>query len=96
MLIWWGRDLVQIYNDAYAEVMGADLNAHALGQPGRECWAEIWDTIGRGADRVLAGGSDVTAGKQGFGTTLIERVASDLGGSAVLNFLPTGLVATTR
>jgi len=45
MLIFWGRDLVQVYNDAFVPILGARHPA-ALGQFARDCWPEIWDTIG--------------------------------------------------
>ncbi len=45
MLVFWGRDLVQIYNDAFVPILGARHPA-ALGQFARDCWPEIWDTIG--------------------------------------------------
>jgi PAS domain S-box-containing protein len=44
ILIWWGPDLVMLYNDAYRQVIGAKHPA-ALGRPGRECWPEIWHII---------------------------------------------------
>ncbi len=44
ILIWWGPDLVMLYNDAYRDIIGAKHPA-ALGRPGRECWPEIWPTI---------------------------------------------------
>ncbi|HEX2132432.1 MAG TPA: ATP-binding protein [Actinophytocola sp.] len=55
MLLWWGRDLVQIFNDAYAPLLGAKY-PEAIGQPGAECWAEVWDELGPMARRVLDGG----------------------------------------
>ncbi len=45
MVIFWGRDLVQVYNDAYVPILGA-RDAGALGQFARDSWPEIWDTIG--------------------------------------------------
>ena len=45
ILIWWGRDLIMLYNDAYREIIAAKHPA-ALGQPGRDCWPEIWHIIG--------------------------------------------------
>lgn len=45
MLVFWGRDLVQIYNDAFVPILGA-RHPGALGQFARDCWPEIWDTIG--------------------------------------------------
>ena len=45
ILIWWGPDLIMLYNDAYREII-AGKHPAALGHPGRECWPEIWDIIG--------------------------------------------------
>ena len=44
ILIWWGPDLIMLYNDAYREII-AGKHPAALGRPGRECWPEIWDII---------------------------------------------------
>ena len=41
MVLLWGPDLTQIYNDAYRRVM-ADKHPAGLGQPTRECWPEAW------------------------------------------------------
>jgi PAS domain S-box-containing protein len=56
MFIWWGPDLIQFYNDAYRQTMGPERHPGALGQGGRECWAEIWDIIGPQIDQVMDGG----------------------------------------
>jgi PAS domain S-box-containing protein len=56
MFIWWGPDLVQFYNDAYRRSLGSDRHPSALGQGGRECWAEIWPTIGPEVEAVMAAG----------------------------------------
>jgi len=45
ILIWWGPQFVMLYNDAYSEIIAAK-HPRALGQPGCECWPEIWDIIG--------------------------------------------------
>src|SRR3954468_18268418 len=45
ILVWWGRDLVKVYNDAYIPILGAK-HPDALGRPGREVWGEIWHIIG--------------------------------------------------
>jgi PAS domain S-box-containing protein len=55
MFIWWGRELVNLYNDSYRTLLGAKHPA-ALGKPAREVWAEIWDQIGPRADAVLLRG----------------------------------------
>ncbi|HEY6561101.1 MAG TPA: ATP-binding protein [Polyangiaceae bacterium] len=54
MLLWWGRHLVQLYNDAYRPILG-DKHPAALGAAGPEVWAEIWHIIGPQAESVLAG-----------------------------------------
>ena len=44
MFLWWGPELIQLYNDAYVPSFGQGKHPLALGQPGRECWPEIWPT----------------------------------------------------
>src|SRR6478672_8250522 len=56
MFIWWGPDLIQFYNDAYRKTMGPERHPCALGQPGRECWEEIWPIIGPQIESIMAGG----------------------------------------
>jgi PAS domain S-box-containing protein len=54
MIVWWGPELLFLYNDAYQPLLG---DKHpALGLPGREVWNEIWDTIGPMLDSVLSTG----------------------------------------
>ena len=45
ILIWWGQELVMLYNDAYRLILGSK-HPQSMGQRGRECWPEIWDVIG--------------------------------------------------
>jgi signal transduction histidine kinase len=45
MVIWWGQELVMLYNDAWRPILGAK-HPKALGRPGQEMWSEIWDIIG--------------------------------------------------
>ncbi len=56
MFIWWGPELIQFYNDAYRQTMGPERHPSALGQGGRECWAEIWRVIGPQIEQVMSGG----------------------------------------
>ncbi|MDB5617054.1 MAG: sensor hybrid histidine kinase, partial [Tardiphaga sp.] len=56
MFLWWGPELIQFYNDAYSRTMGRERHPSALGQRGRECWAEIWPVIGPQIDQVMSGG----------------------------------------
>jgi signal transduction histidine kinase len=55
VLLWWGPQLLMLYNDAYRQLIGAKHPA-ALGQRGRECWPEIWHVIGPMLDAVLSRG----------------------------------------
>ena len=55
ILVWWGPEFTMIYNDAYREIIAAKHPA-ALGQPGKECWNEIWDIIGPMLENVVSTG----------------------------------------
>jgi signal transduction histidine kinase/DNA-binding response OmpR family regulator len=55
LLLWWGPDYISIYNDAYRPVLGTK-HPWALGQPFRECWAEIRDVIEPLIDAPFNGG----------------------------------------
>ncbi|MDQ2656490.1 MAG: PAS domain-containing protein, partial [Bacteroidota bacterium] len=58
MLLWWGEDLIQFYNDAYRADLGYEgKHPKALGQKGEECWPEAWHTLKPLIDEVLAGGA---------------------------------------
>lgn len=52
---WWGPQLLQFYNDPYAEILG-EKHPRSLGQPFAECWAEIWHIVGPQAESVMRGG----------------------------------------
>jgi len=56
MFLWWGPELIQFYNDAYTPSFGQGKHPKAMGQPGRECWAEIWPLIWPQIDDVMARG----------------------------------------
>lgn len=55
ILIWWGPQMVMLYNDAYRPVVG-NKHPKSMGQRGRDCWPEIWHIIGPMLEGVLAGG----------------------------------------
>jgi len=59
MIVLWGPELVQIYNDAYRAVMGAK-HPSGLGQPTRECWPEVWAFNAPLYDGVLQRGESFT------------------------------------
>ncbi|WP_306414642.1 ATP-binding protein, partial [Corallococcus carmarthensis] len=55
MLMWWGPEMIQVYNDAYRPVLGRK-HPGSLGAPGEQVWVEIWDVVGPMARGVLNGG----------------------------------------
>jgi PAS domain S-box-containing protein len=60
MYIWWGPELLCLYNDAYRRSIGPERHPGSMGRPGREVWSEIWDVIGPQIDHVLAGRGSVS------------------------------------
>lgn len=57
MFLWWGPELICLYNDAYRPSLGAEGKHPAiLGMPAREAWAEIWTIIEPLISQVLSGG----------------------------------------
>ncbi len=53
MFIWWGRRLVNLYNDAYIPVLGGKHPA-ALGKYAPDIWHEIWHVVGPRAEQALS------------------------------------------
>ncbi|WP_333573695.1 PAS domain-containing protein [Sphingomonas sp.] len=53
--LYWGPEYRLLYNDAWAPVP-ADRHPWALGRPGSEVWADIWDVVGPQMDEVVATG----------------------------------------
>ncbi|MBD1869856.1 PAS domain S-box protein [Cyanobacteria bacterium FACHB-471] len=52
MFVWWGEDLINLYNDAYRDILGGK-HPQALGQPASEVWHEIWDQVGPRAESAM-------------------------------------------
>ena len=52
MFVWWGDELVNLYNDAYKSIVGGK-HPGALGQPARVVWREIWDQVGPRAESAM-------------------------------------------
>jgi PAS domain S-box-containing protein len=56
IVVWWEREaFTQFYNDAYIPILGVTKHP-CLGRSGRECWSEIWPTMGPMWERVFATG----------------------------------------
>jgi len=56
MFLWWGENLVNIYNDSYVPHLGK-RHPEALGQPASQVWSEIWDIVGPQAEAVFTQGN---------------------------------------
>jgi signal transduction histidine kinase len=55
MLLWWGPQYIQIYNDPYAPILGTK-HPSAMGLPTSQCWSEIWDVLKPLIDTPFNGG----------------------------------------
>ena len=56
ILLMWGPELVMVYNDAYAPLLG-DRHPRSLGTRAPDVWSDIWPDIGPMVGRVFAGES---------------------------------------
>ena len=54
MSVRWGPDLIVLYNDAYAPLLG-DRHPQALGKPLRDVWPEIYAELGTLHEEILRG-----------------------------------------
>ena len=54
MFVWWGEELINLYNDAYRSIVGGK-HPWALGQPASAVWREIWDQVRPRAERAMRG-----------------------------------------
>lgn len=59
MFLFWGKDLVCFYNDAFRPSLGQNGKHPAVGKPAREVWQEIWDFIGPLIQQVMSTGEAV-------------------------------------
>jgi PAS domain S-box-containing protein len=56
IILFWGQELRQFYNDAYRPILGQTKHPDALGQRAQDCWPEVWDVIGPMLHGVLITG----------------------------------------
>lgn len=73
MLICWGTELVQFYNDAYVPMLGSK-HPKALGQRMSDCWPEAWETVEPLIGRVYNTGKAVKSVDMRF---IIRRYGYD-------------------
>lgn len=52
MFVWWGPELINIYNDAYMPILGA-RHPQALGQSAPHIWGDIWPVVGPQSEIVI-------------------------------------------
>jgi PAS domain S-box-containing protein len=59
MFLMWGPDLLCFYNDAFRPSLGNNGKHPAVGQKGREVWADVWHYAGSLIDGVMRTGKPV-------------------------------------
>jgi PAS domain S-box-containing protein len=52
MFVWWGEELINLYNDGYAAFLWSKHPA-ALAQPASAVWPEIWNEVGPRAEFAM-------------------------------------------
>ncbi len=68
-MIFWGPELINIYNDAHAPMLGK-RHPEALGMPGKEVWADVWPVIAEQVDGVMKRGESTWNRRGGL---VVER-----------------------
>lgn len=59
MLVFWGKDLICFYNDAFRPSLGVDGKHPGIGKKGTEVWSDIWGFIGPLIEQVMTTGKPV-------------------------------------
>lgn len=55
IFIFWGTELICLYNDAYRASLGPEKHPAILGARGKDAWPENWDIIGPQIELVMRG-----------------------------------------
>ena len=55
MVVWWGPQLIMLYNDAWRPILGETKHPGGLGQPGADSWPETWPIVGQQFENALKG-----------------------------------------
>src|SRR5262245_35668427 len=55
MVIWWGPQLLMLYNDAWQPILGETKHPAGLGRPGADSWPETWPVVGAQFEEALRG-----------------------------------------
>ena len=56
MLLFWGPELIQLYNDSFVPSFGQGKHPTAFGQRARDCWDDAWPVVGAQIEAVMAHG----------------------------------------
>jgi hypothetical protein len=56
MLLFWGPELIQFYNDSFVPSFGQGKHPTAFGQRTRECWEDAWPVVGAQIEAVMTRG----------------------------------------
>ncbi len=59
MFLFWGKDLLCFYNDAFRPSLGIKGKHPAIGKKGADVWEEIWVTVGPLINGVIESGKPV-------------------------------------
>jgi signal transduction histidine kinase/FixJ family two-component response regulator len=54
-MIFWGPELICLYNDAFSRSLGPEKHPAILGAPARRAWEEVWPIVGAQIEQVLRG-----------------------------------------
>ena len=52
MFVWWGQQLINLYNDAYKSIVGGK-HPQCLGEPASVVWRDIWDQVSPRAEIAM-------------------------------------------
>jgi hypothetical protein len=55
MVVWWGPQLLMLYNDAWQPILGDTKHPAGLGRTGEESWPETWHIVGAQFENALKG-----------------------------------------
>ena len=55
MVVWWGPELVMLYNDAWQPILGETKHPAGLGRPAAEVWPETWPIVREQFENALNG-----------------------------------------
>jgi len=55
MVVWWGPELLMLYNDAWQPILGETKHPAGLGRPCAEVWPETWPIVRQQFEDALNG-----------------------------------------